>query len=208
MRIWSILNSKLVLVLLTFFLTGIVGTHINTKYQQATWDRQQRFERLQRRIADETQFVDRLSDLYDKRKFGLRRVVWEAETGDPLSTSRRWDDYYGSVVEWNLALNSNARKIRRLGGDQVKSVFLDKSDEQHLDRATSLHYKIAYAHDQVLALRTCVIKKSCAQSSQMVEDAHRRLDEIDQSADAFFDRLAGLLARAEAANAPIISNVD
>ena len=82
------LNSKFGLLLSGFVLTTIAGGILNYLFQSAAWKRQQKYQLLANAIVEGRDLFDELTDLMNRRVFGLQRVYWvikeEWEKRDPL----------------------------------------------------------------------------------------------------------------------------
>ena len=183
-NIWSILNSNFVLLIIGFILTSVAGTYLNNLYQQATWEREKRFEILTRNLDEGTKFIEKLSDLMNRRFFGLQRVIWAAESKDKNKLLKIWDDYYGSVIEWNQQLNANHSRIERLSDVQLANYFMLAGDEFNGDNPLSIHGKFRIAHQRVLLVRKCVLS-NCDNIDEKISFAHSALTNLDINIDKF-----------------------
>jgi hypothetical protein len=196
-NIWAwIGNDKVALLLLGFLLTGITGSYINARFQQASWERQKQFEVLRHNLDSGFTLVEQLSSSINNRLFGLQRVLWATES-NPAELDRLWKEYYGFVIEWNRTLNTNQMKVLRLLGEDEARALLDYADEQRPEAPQSIHGRLRLAHDRILAAKECVAS-SCKDRAARLASAKEVLDQLDIHSDAFVERLTQvLLQRAE-----------
>ena len=145
-KIWKVLNSKLAILLIGFFLSGLVGTYINDKYQRATFQREKRFLILSKRIEDSSKFIEQISGRINKRFFGLQRILWVIEKGDLSKGKDIWQQYYSSVIEWNQNVNADYGKLIRLFGEEISKEYLDYQDEIRGNAPLSIHGKFYIIH--------------------------------------------------------------
>jgi hypothetical protein len=153
MNAWDVLNSKLVLLLLGFALTTILGGLLSTWLQGAAWKRQTRVDLFRKRYEEGIQLLDELSDRVGKRLFGLERFLWSLK--DP-GKEQRTDlqlEYFKIVADWNVSLRTNHNKIRLLIGEAQADLFLDYGDDDRPQAPKSLHYKFVKAHKAVIAAK-------------------------------------------------------
>jgi hypothetical protein len=197
--VWRALeDSKLLALFLGFLLTVVAGSFINNVFQQAswerekrfqqtTWEREKRFELLKRRLDAGTEFLDRLSDLMNRRVFGLQRFVWAVESGAISEAGRIWPEYYQTVIEWNRELNANRSRVLRLVGDAEARDFLEYGDEQRPFNPTSIHGRFKLAHDRAKSLRDCMAK-NCPNKATLLQATQEALRELDIATDSFVER--------------------
>ncbi len=67
------LQSPLVLLLLGFLLTTVLGGFVASKLQETAWERRTKLELFLKRYEEGTALLDELSSLVDRRFFALQR---------------------------------------------------------------------------------------------------------------------------------------
>ena len=135
-KVDEFLKGPVGLLVLGFVLTTVCGAIINGMYANSTWKRDKRFELLKAELQKHDDLLSDLTKILGTRTFRLQRVVWVTDP-DPSpapdtwqlndeAKSRlngRWDEYYESVVDWNVDYRNYAIKLRLLAGNEIADKF-------------------------------------------------------------------------------------
>ncbi len=186
-RFRTITENKLVLLVAGFFLTGVIGTYLNQEFQSAAWQRDKRYELLRTRLDRGTEMIEELASLMNKRVFGLNRLDFNADASwagfRPI-----WDQYYGSVIEWNESVNAFKHRVTMYVGEDEALDLLDYRDESHPASPRSIHGHFVKAHSAMFALRQC-IRDGCADQSDLATEAHNTLGWLESNTDRYIERI-------------------
>jgi len=104
-----------------------------------------------------------------------------------------------AVELWNVGLNSNQERLRRLVGETAALELNNyETDRGEVDNPQSLHGKFYVAHNAVLRLLRCKRSKDCEVSQSMIRSTNKMLRDLDYNADFFLEKFSFLfLKRAE-----------
>jgi len=186
-KIWKVLNSNLIILLIGFILSGLVGTYINDKYQRATFQREKKFLILSKSIEDSSKFIEQISGRINKRFFGIQRVLWAIEKGHLSKGKDIWQQYYSSVIEWNQNVNADYGKLFRLFGIDIALEYLDYHDETRGNEPLSIHGKFFIVHKN-----TNYMLKLLEQGRDIkntLNETYELLSSLDIQSDAYIDQL-------------------
>ena len=139
MDIWSVLNSRLVLLLLGFIFTTIAGGILTSWLQRQSWKKQTRVDLFRKRYEEGSQFLDELSKVIGNRYFQMQRYLWAIEDTHDDKFHAVESEYFNSVVEWNSAMWVNRNKVRLLVGEAHANTFLDYRDDRCTARTGRSH---------------------------------------------------------------------
>jgi hypothetical protein len=156
--IWTFLNKPLVLLLLGFGLTTVVGGMLTTRFQERSWERQTQLALFEKRYDEGVKFLDELSDLVGRRYFLLQRYVWAIRDPQHYELDKVSEAYFSSVAEWNIKLRTMRNKTRLLLGEARAQRFLDYGDDGRSDNPASLHYIFAKVHAAVILAKDDINK--------------------------------------------------
>jgi hypothetical protein len=113
---------ELVLLVLGFCLTGVLGTIVAQNVQDRSWRFQRDAEHRDREVDAATKVFDDVSRLMDRRLYRTRQVLWALQGNIPeADTTARWADYRAVLYEWNDALNRNLALVERYFGVDMRN---------------------------------------------------------------------------------------
>jgi peptidoglycan hydrolase-like protein with peptidoglycan-binding domain len=107
--------DQVVLLLLGFVLTTVVGGALGYYFQRRTWDSNRRESE---RTAAASVFDD-ISRAMDGRLYRMRLVYWGLKGGDEDRIAAAMDEYRATLVRWNDNLNRNLALVHRYFGRDV-----------------------------------------------------------------------------------------
>lgn len=187
-KLWLLLNSNFFLLLFGFILTTIVGTYLNYSFQKSSWEREKRFKILSYNLDEGTKYIEKLSNLMNRRFLGLQRVLWLLQVGDKKKVQEIWDEYYVSVIEWNHELNANRSRIIRLAGYKLANYFWKPGDEHNIINPISIHGKFRATHIKILNAKKC-LTNNCTNLDKNIKEAQNALTNLDMNLDKFINEL-------------------
>ena len=127
-RIARVFTHPVTLLAIATVFATIAGAWLTNYYQERAWAREKQFE-LQRYAYDEgLKVVDELSEAMSKRLFGLNRVVWVAKGTGTGELDKVWQEYYDSVVDWNVKLARYKSRLSRFVGQEAAQAFTSPED--------------------------------------------------------------------------------
>jgi hypothetical protein len=116
--------QELVLLLLGFVLTTIIGGAVGARFQQRSWTHEHLVQVCEAERDARTKGVARLSDLMDTRLLRMRQLAWKLESAHSIAevdqerlSNREVRD------EWAMQLNSNLAFVQYNFGDQAKETL-------------------------------------------------------------------------------------
>lgn len=180
-KIWALLNSKFVLLVLGFIFTTLVGSYLNNQYQKATWEREKNFEILTFKLNQEVEFIEKFSELAERRFFSLQRLKWVMQSEDREAFDRVWEEYYQAVIDWNQKLNINYDQVRRFFGVNIADEFYNVNES---DNSGGLHGRFREAHDQALEVKEC-FESHCLQFDEKLLVMEKNLESLNRRLDQF-----------------------
>jgi Putative peptidoglycan binding domain len=107
--------NQVVLLVLGFVLTTVVGGVLGYYFQRRTWDANRR-ESERSAAAD---VFDDISRGMDERLYRMRLVYWGLKRGDKDRTAAAMAEYRATLVKWNDNLNRNLALVQRYFGREV-----------------------------------------------------------------------------------------
>jgi hypothetical protein len=113
--------DQVVLLVVGFVLTTVVGGVLGYYFQRRTWDANRR-ESERTAAAD---VFDAISRAMDERLYRMRLVYWGLKGGDEDRISAAMNEYRAALVKWNDNLNRNLALVQRYFGREVW-VFLSE----------------------------------------------------------------------------------
>jgi hypothetical protein len=113
--------NALVLLVLGFTLTTLVGGFLGNYFQERAWQNRDRVRRLESERAAATSVFEELSRLMDRRLYRMRRILWGIQSGRGADEmSQRWEDYREVLFQWNDNLNRNLALVQRYFGAEYR----------------------------------------------------------------------------------------
>ena len=199
---WSLLRNKVLqrrlgrflshpvtlLAIATVFAT-IAGAWLTNYYQERAWVREKQFEAFQHGFDEGLKLVDELSEAMSRRLFGLNRVVWVAKGTGTGDLEQAWNDYYESVVDWNVRLMRHKARLERFVGLEAAEAFASAQDaalSHEEGTPASLHGQFMITHQKVRALVDCV-RQRCNESARQaaLNDAQQALNLLGVAVEQF-----------------------
>jgi len=216
-KVSKFLTTRIGLLLLGFILTTVCGTIINERYTNSSRERDKQFELLKSELAKHDELLSDLTKILGARTFRLQRVVWGTDPDPPpgpemwqlteeakTKLSVRWEEYYQTVVDWNLSYRNYAIKLRVLAGNEVADKFFvgDPTGARRAKSGTLCSYFEHY-HEVVAALKKAALTSQV--DRKMHDVAQRGVDDLYNRVDDFVAQLYRALANKEQSNEPLKS---
>ena len=93
--------EKLLIVVVGFLLSGVVGSYIVSRWQHGTWVNQQKLRKAEQALSELRILVSRITHLADKRNYRARKLCRSVGRVDDEELKRLKLEYETSVTEWN-----------------------------------------------------------------------------------------------------------
>ena len=184
------------LAIATVFAT-IAGAWLTNYYQERAWIREKQFETFKYTYDEGLKIVDELSEATSKRLFGLNRVVWVTKGTGTGELEKVWNDYYESVVDWNVKLARYKGRLSRFVGKEAAEEFTSPDDaalSYSEGDPTSIHGQFLVAHQKVRALVDCVRDRCPDQAKQVaLKEAQQELNALGEAVDEFLENCTNQL---------------
>ena len=116
--------QELVLLLLGFVLTTIIGGAIGARFQERSWTHEHLVQVCETARDTRTTGVAKLSDLMDKRLLKMRQLAWKLESAHSIAEAdQERQGNREARDEWAMQLNSNLAFVQSNFGDQAKETL-------------------------------------------------------------------------------------
>jgi len=107
--------NQVLLLVLGFVLTSVVGGALGYYFQRRTWDSNRRESERSAAAA----VFDDVSRRMDERLYRMRLVYWSLKGGDEDRIEAAMGEYRATLVNWNDNLNRNLALTQRYFGQEV-----------------------------------------------------------------------------------------
>jgi len=159
-------NQPLVLEIIGFILTIIVGSWLTYYFNQISWKNKTNFEIHKETLKEAIQVEEDILSSAKKRIYNLNRINTKLENNRLSDVKKIWDKYYKTVEEWNINIKINEYKVKYLFGEKISLLFLD-NNENNISNPKSLHHVIRKTHNSVNDFRKCKKKREpCKKKEQ------------------------------------------
>lgn len=155
-------------ILFSFILLGSVGTWLNHKFQEGSWERNVKYELFKIDLDADKDTVSGLAGLIDKRLFAAQQVVWVIDGGRTSAIESTWQTYMETVVDWNENVSLYQTEVAKLSDDVLAGELLREEDDLNNEIPKSIHYKFYRIHQNLLLLKECFYS-NCDKSSRLTE---------------------------------------
>jgi len=164
-----------IVTILGFVLSGIVGNQLLQRWQYRSWLRQQKFSGAEKEYIALRDLIADISKECGKRLFRMRRLLYSVGSGDFATIDQRLSSYDESLVSWNEQFNGLAAKL---------TVFGSFSETKRLEREIQQPF-----HSVGVGLERLVRIRRSGESidSNHLKTAERQLQSI-QIKISIFDR--------------------
>ena len=107
--------DQVVLLVLGFVLTSVIGGVLGYYFQRRTWDANRREAERSAAAA----VFDDISRRMDERLYRMRLLYWSLRAGDEDRIAAAIAEYRATLVKWNDNLNRNLALVQRYFGREV-----------------------------------------------------------------------------------------
>ena len=188
-RLARLLTHPVTLLAIASVFATMAGAWLTNYYQERAWIREKQFETYRYTFDEALKLIDELSEATSQRLFGLNRVVWVAKGTGTGELDRVWDDYYASVVDWNVKLMRYRGRLARFVGEDAAEAFASVEAAALSDsegNPVSIHGQFLAAHQTVRVLVDCV-REPCAEPARQaaLKDAQQALNDLGLAVDGF-----------------------
>jgi len=122
---------NLVLLLLGFFLSTIIGGGFGSYFQNKSWYFKNRVKLQEEEQKVATNIFEQISTVMDKRLYRSRLWFWRMESNESPEEIYKYLNQYRLVLyEWNDNLNRNLALIQRYFGKDLKIHFLNEINDK------------------------------------------------------------------------------
>jgi hypothetical protein len=210
-------GSPIGLMIGGFCLTTLCGAIISARFADSSWRKDKRYELFKAHLAKHEALLSDVTTIVGARTYRMQRVVWatDAEAGAAPETWQLdaekknnlqsfWDDYYKTVIDWNLNYRNYAARIRLLAGNEVAEQFFAPGQSgARLSKSDTVCGTFEDAHKLVSELRKAA--RNGPIDRQKHDEAQRKVDELYDKVDAFVLKLYTVLGDKEKSEDPLAS---
>ncbi len=188
-RLGRLFSHPIALLAIATIFATIAGVWLTNYYQERAWVREKQFETFRYTFDEGLKLIDELSETMSKRLFGLNRVVWVAKGTGTGELEQVWNEYYESVVDWNVKLARFKGRLARFVSPEAAEAFASQQDASPGDAdgtLSSIHGQFLVAHQKVRALVDCIRQHCSDQARQAaLKDAEQQLNTLGLAVDQF-----------------------
>ena len=114
------MGDQVLLLVLGFILTSVLGGLLGYVFQRRAWSHQFEVQRSASERNAASAALDELSSLLDKRRYRMLLVYWQLDREDPEELERRVSDYRTVLEDWNDGLNRRLALVATHFGSDLK----------------------------------------------------------------------------------------
>ena len=114
------MGDQVLLLVLGFILTSVLGGLLGYVFQRRAWSHQFDVQRSASERDAASAALDELSNLLDKRRYRMLLVYWQLDREDPEELERRVSDYRTVLEDWNDGLNRRLALVATHFGSDLK----------------------------------------------------------------------------------------
>lgn len=116
--------NELVIILISFILTTILGTSLAFYFQKKSFEFEFQKETNQFQKQSSFNAFQEISCLLDDRLYNTRKVYWSyADKMGDAEINARWESYRNTLDVWNKNLNRNLALLETYFGSDLKNEF-------------------------------------------------------------------------------------
>jgi hypothetical protein len=117
------MQAQIVLLLLGFILTTVVGGLLGSYFQNRNWKHQNRVKLAESERIAATQIFEGISSLMDKRVYRMMQLNWKirSDATDKDILEKQMEMYREVIYDWNDNLNRNLALTQSYFGTKVRS---------------------------------------------------------------------------------------
>jgi len=180
-------SSKIVLIVLGFLLTTVIGERLVNTYQEESWKRDVKYEFLRQEIEETRKVLDDVIFQIENRRHMLQKVYWALEIGDKKEINECWNNYTKTIDDWNINNVIYKNKIRRLIGEELANEFLD--NEKNLDNRNNVHTLFVLTHNDLRKWKESFLENESKDKLREFEkNTHDNLRELAIFSDDFINK--------------------
>lgn len=142
-------------ILFSFVVVGLIGSYLNSSFQNKSWERQVRYELLKNELEDNNKTILELTSLTEQRLFSAKQFIWAVKDNKPKIAEESWVNYMESVNKWNINSTVLQTKLAQMSGYETAAELLTYTDDLNNEIPNSIHYKFVKLHQNLLSLREC-----------------------------------------------------
>jgi len=125
------MGQQLLLLVVGFVLTSVLGGLLGYLLQSRAWAHQHDVQRRDEERQQALRTFEEISLLLDRRLYRMRRLYWAARrkaqgTGDETELTSARDDYREILTEWNDNLNRTLALVETYFGSQTRTMLEDE----------------------------------------------------------------------------------
>ena len=116
------IENQIILLLLGFILTTVVGGLLGSYFQNRNWRHQNQVKLIEAERATATKIFESLSSLMDKRVYRMMQLNWKIrdDSVDVESLEKHMEAYREVLYEWNDNLNRNLALTQNYFGSKIR----------------------------------------------------------------------------------------
>ncbi|MCP4653639.1 MAG: hypothetical protein GY858_09715 [Candidatus Omnitrophica bacterium] len=174
------------MLIIGFFLTGVVGHYLTIIYQDVSWERDKKYEVFKQEIEEAKRALEEVNLHISSRTYKLQKTHWALENGDLSNANKEYKQYVEEKDLWNQKVRIYRNKIKRLVDHDLAFKLLDSNNAVNIANKESVHAYFAIAHAKTRLWKRCLAEE-CSDKSEKQKTAHVALNELFKATDKFID---------------------
>lgn len=167
-------------------LTGGVGQYLTKKYQDASWERDRKYEVFKQEIEEAKKTLEEVNFHISARAYSLQKVHWRLESRDLVGAEAEYKKYIEIKDNWNKKVRMYRNKLKRLVDTDLAFILLDSENSVNVPKKESVHAYFANAHAKTRTWLKC-LQTNCDDISNKEKSAYKALHELFKVTDYFID---------------------
>ena len=188
------LRHPLFITIVAGVMTCFWGQHVAYQYQIRQLRYQQEFEIFKERFSGSMELLDEISLTASERLMGMERVLWVIKDTSKGNVDEVWDDYYKTVLNWNVKQLVFKTKLIQFVGDRKLIVdLMDNEDSSSVlcenKNPKTLHGHFIRAHKTIKQLYQCAHYKLSSESiNALIDSTQKEIIELGQAVEEFHNK--------------------
>lgn len=181
----SSLTNQIIILIMTFFFTSVLGGILATFFQNRTWKHQNRVKLSETERSSATEVFKSISSLMDKRLYRMRQLNWKIrdDSSSMELLEQAINNYREVLFEWNDSLNRNLALTQCYFGKDIRNLLEETIYEKFREIGSFL--ETAYIEKKASG-NAEAFKKQNSNLTELRNDVYRlnvRMIELIQSGE-------------------------
>lgn len=187
--ILRLLGHPLIITLVAGLMTYVWGEKVIYQYQIRQLCYQRDMEVFKERFSGGMSLLDDISLAASQRLMGMERLLWVIKETSKGNIETAWDDYYKTVLDWNVQqLVFKTKLIQYIGNPSLVDELMNDNDSvltiYHHKDPKSLHAHFLEAHRLIKQLYECA-EHNCSEKNLLIDEVQDKIIKVGLSIEQF-----------------------